>query len=155
MSKHKNKLRIIGIAVAAVILSVVMVYMFKSGMAYNIIKFCIPRFNYNARVEEFKSKGYTADEIEQMIEENNHKLKYRSEIKVWEGVLNDMVDSDKENKYSYKNGETPEEVFITKTGTKYHCYKDCRYLSNAKGIYSISIDEALEQKYTPCKGCGF
>lgn len=155
MSKRKNILCIIFTAAAAVILSVVLIYMVKSGTAYNVIKFCVPYFDYNARIEEFKSKGYTADEIEQMIKDNRHKLKYHFEIKVWEAALNDMTASDKKQNKAYKTEATPEYVYITQTGTKYHCLKSCRYLSNAKAVYSIGIDEALERNYIPCKGCGF
>jgi hypothetical protein len=46
--------------------------------------------------------------------------------------------------------ETPETVYIGKTGTKYH-YEDCPTLKG-KGS-PITYDEAIEQGREPCKVC--
>lgn len=51
--------------------------------------------------------------------------------------------------------KTPEEkkevtVYITKTGKKYHG-GSCRYLKKSK--IAISLKEACERGYTPCKVC--
>ena len=41
-------------------------------------------------------------------------------------------------------------VYITKTGTKYH-EETCRYLSHSK--YPVSLVNAKERSYEPCKVC--
>lgn len=41
-------------------------------------------------------------------------------------------------------------VYITKTGTKYH-EETCRYLSNSK--YPVSLVDAKQRSYEPCKVC--
>ena len=41
-------------------------------------------------------------------------------------------------------------VYTTKTGTKYH-RETCRYLKYSK--YAVSLKEAKEKGYTPCKVC--
>ena len=51
-----------------------------------------------------------------------------------------------------KNQENNTEVtvYITKTGKKYHL-GNCRYLKKSK--IKISLKEACERGYTPCKVC--
>ena len=44
-----------------------------------------------------------------------------------------------------------EEVVITKTGKKYH-YPNCRHVKKRE-VFTISLEEAIEQGYTPCKDC--
>jgi hypothetical protein len=41
-------------------------------------------------------------------------------------------------------------VYVTKTGSSYH-RSGCRYLSQSK--IAITLEEAVEQGYAPCKVC--
>jgi hypothetical protein len=41
-------------------------------------------------------------------------------------------------------------VYVTRTGTKYHC-DGCRYL--AKSQFAISLEDAKDQGYEPCSRC--
>lgn len=51
-----------------------------------------------------------------------------------------------------ENGtETQERVYITRTGEKYHL-KDCSRIKD-KEIWEITLDEATQKGYTPCKVC--
>jgi hypothetical protein len=42
-------------------------------------------------------------------------------------------------------------VYVTKTGTKYHC-SGCQYLRKSK--IAISLQSAVDQGYDPCSVCG-
>ena len=46
--------------------------------------------------------------------------------------------------------ESSYEVYITRTGSKYHL-DECRYLRESK--IPISLEDAKEQGYSPCKVC--
>lgn len=51
---------------------------------------------------------------------------------------------------SKSDPESDSEVYITRTGSKYHL-DECRYLRESK--IPISLEDAKEQGYTPCKAC--
>ncbi|MBQ5840639.1 MAG: hypothetical protein IIW40_01655 [Clostridia bacterium] len=44
-------------------------------------------------------------------------------------------------------------VYITKTGKKYHCTKECPGLTNAKEIFDTTLAEALNKNLGPCSKC--
>ncbi|XOQ45359.1 MAG: hypothetical protein ACFWTN_13075 [Clostridium sp.] len=58
------------------------------------------------------------------------------------------IAQDNSNVLTDSNGDTI--VYITDTGTKYHT-STCRYVSKSK--YAITLEEAKEKGYTPCKVC--
>ncbi len=43
-------------------------------------------------------------------------------------------------------------VFVTPTGEKYHV-KDCKHIKNSINLLELSIDEAIQAGYEPCKDC--
>jgi hypothetical protein len=51
-----------------------------------------------------------------------------------------------------KHAEQPKEqsIYVTRTGKRYH-RANCRYLARSK--FEMSLKEAKQQGYTPCKVC--
>ncbi len=44
-------------------------------------------------------------------------------------------------------------VFITKSGKRYHSTRSCRGLNNAKSVFEVSLSEAQGKGLTPCSIC--
>ena len=44
-------------------------------------------------------------------------------------------------------------VYITRTGKRYHCDRDCWGLRNANALYKVTLSKAKKKKLTPCHVC--
>lgn len=45
-----------------------------------------------------------------------------------------------------------EKVYVTKSGKRYHRH-DCKYVKGKNGIRELTLKQASERHYTPCKVC--
>ena len=107
-------------------------------------------------------KVYLSKHIDEMIIEDNFNgfvqilpnnklrtnLDYRFKIPFIKEIL--IKKSYIISTFRFKKKDYDNTVYITNTGVKYH-YKDCIHLR--KSSISISIEEAIEKGYTPCKNC--
>jgi hypothetical protein len=71
-------------------------------------------------------------------------------------VCNTKVESGKtipKVEESVQGGSGSTTVYITETGSRYHCTKHCSGLANAKAIYETTLENAKQKGLTPCKKC--
>lgn len=72
-----------------------------------------------------------------------YRVSHTLEKEIWQLALLDHSGND-------GSSNSLEPIYVTKTGTRYH-YQGCMYLR--KSQRAITIDQALEEHYSPCKIC--